>query len=96
MDSGRSPHSVVAALVDDLTRLQATGRIDGFDSVMNDWAALQFDPTDVSTWTPDQAHAGLAELERIRRSLAAVTVELANRLGAGRDTQAAVCRATNS
>jgi hypothetical protein len=94
MNSGRSPHSVVAGLVDELSRLQGSDSDHGFAPVIAEWAGIQFDSAAVVGWTPDEARAGLAELERVRRSMAAVTAVLTNRLAAGRDTQAMMCRAT--
>ena len=55
------------------------------------------DPVETSIlaeWT--RAEAGLAALEQVRRSLAAVTSALVHQFDAGRDTAAAITRATGS
>ena len=64
------------------------------DRTLGEWASVRFDTYDVSDWSPLQAEAGLAALEQIRSSLAAVSAALVTRLDAGRDTVAAITRAT--
>lgn len=64
------------------------------DAVLGEWAGVRFDTADVAGWSPIQAEAGLAALEQVRRSLAAVTSALVHQLDAGRDTAAAITRAT--
>ena len=68
----------------------------GCDKTLGEWASVRFDSDDVSGWSPSEAEAGLAALEQVRRSLAAVTAVLVTRLDAGRDTVAAVTRATGA
>ncbi len=89
-----------ACLVGDITSFDAIGNVlpatygAACDKTLGEWAQIRFDSGDISEWSPHQAEAGLAALEQIRRSLAAVTAALVNRLDAGRDTAAAVTRAT--
>ena len=64
------------------------------DATLGEWAGVRFDAADVAGWNPAQAEAGLAALEQVRRSLAAVTAVLVRQLDAGRDTAAAITRAT--
>ncbi len=64
------------------------------DATLGEWAGVRFDTADVAEWSPAQAEAGLAALEQVRRSLAAVTAVLVRQLDAGRDTAAAITRAT--
>jgi hypothetical protein len=91
-----------ACLVDDIASFAALGNMfpatygAACDKTLGDWAQIRFDTHGVSEWSPRQAEAGLVALEQIRRSLAAVTASLVNRLDAGRDTAAAVTRATGA
>lgn len=66
------------------------------DAVLGKWAGVRFDTADVAGWSSAQAEAGLAALEQVRRSLAAVTSALVHQFDAGRDTAAAITRATGS
>lgn len=68
----------------------------GCDRTLGEWAQVRFDTERVAEWSPVQAEAGLVALEQVRRSLAAVTAVLVNCLDAGRDTAAALTRATGA
>ena len=64
------------------------------DGVLASWSAAPFLVGAVSGWSADQARAGLAALERVERSIAAVRAALVCRAGLNRDSAAALSRST--
>lgn len=65
-----------------------------FDGVVGSWLAAPFVAGAVSGWTADEARVGLATLERVERSLAAVRAALVGRAGLNRDSAAMLTRGT--
>jgi hypothetical protein len=76
------------------------GRVGQFDNsasvrgVLDRWEAGLPSAGEVEQWGPDAARAGLVVLERIERRLAGVRAALVKQMAAGRDTAAAIARAT--
>jgi hypothetical protein len=83
-----------AALAAALERYRAEYCGESFDVVMGVWASIGFDQTVVVGWSPEQSRDGLIALERLVRSISAVQVVLVSQLDAGRNTTAAIVRAT--
>jgi hypothetical protein len=94
MEVGIHEDNGPAALAVALEQYQAEHASQCCETVLSDWAGLVFDPAVVVGWNPDQSREGLIMLERISRSIAAVKVVLVTQLEAGRDTTAAIIRAT--
>ncbi len=83
-----------AALAAALEQYQAEHASQCCETVLGDWAGLVLDPAVVVGWNPEQSREGLIMLERLSRSITAVKVVLVTQLEAGRDTTAAIIRAT--
>jgi hypothetical protein len=94
MESALHAHTEAAALAAALEQYQAEHASQCCETVLGDWAGLVFDPAVVAGWNPEQSRDGLIMLERLSRSIAAVKVVLVTQLEAGRDTTAAIIRAT--
>jgi hypothetical protein len=94
MESALHARTDTHALVAALEQHQAEHAGPCCETVLGDWAGLVLDPAVVAGWNPEQSRGGLILLERISRSIAAVKVVLVTQLEAGRDTTAAIIRAT--
>jgi hypothetical protein len=88
------PPNNPALLVAALENYQAEHCGPPFETVTARWADIVVDPAVVHLWNPEQSRQGLILLEQLSRSIAAVKLVLINQLGTGRDTTAAIVRAT--
>jgi hypothetical protein len=88
------PHHNPALLVAALENYQAENCGQPFETVTAHWAEIVIDAAGVHMWNPEQSRQGLMLLEQLSRSVAAVKLVLINQLDTGRDTTAAIVRAT--
>jgi hypothetical protein len=89
-----APHHNPALLVAALENYQAEHCGQPFQTVTAHWADIVVDAAAVHMWNPEQSRQGLILLEQLSRSIAAVKLVLINQLHTGRDTTAAIVRAT--
>jgi hypothetical protein len=94
VDTATTPFNPLDAAVEWLPCDLVASCETGFESFLNQWNGLVFNPADVAGWSPSQARQGLVSLERLTRSVAATQTVLIGRLAAGRDTTATIVRET--